>query len=638
MQRDDARWKVLSRRALLLAGGQAGLALLLVGRMYKLQILEAARYQLLSEKNSISLRLLAPPRGRILDRSGIALADNRHEYRIVIVAEGIRNIRATLSALGRLITLDGADRRRIRRRLGRVHSFIPVLVRANLRWDKMARIEVAMPELPGVSIEQGLVRSYPLGPAAAHVVGYVGAVAERDLDGDPLLQLPGFRIGKSGIEKAQEARLIGRAGTQELEINAYGRIVRNLRRTPPKSGEDIVTTLNGPLQDFTFRRCSEEPSVASVVLDAASGGVLALVSVPSFDPDAFSTNVTRAMWRALSTDSRHPLLDKVLGGLYPPGSTFKPTVAVAALAARAITPETEFFCPGYLRLGQAVFHCWKRSGHGTLRLHDAIKESCDVYFYHTAMRAGIDQIAATARRFGYDHPTGLGLPGENGGLIPTPPWQLAMRGVRWEPGETLITGIGQGAVLVTPLQIAVMVARLVTGRLVVPRLIKRVAGRDGADNSPDFPPLGIDPKILGIVVDAMDAVVNEPGGTGYALRIPNPAFAMGGKTGTAQVHRISEFEREHGVLTGSKVPWQDRDHALFVGFAPIGAPRYVCAAVVEHGGVSGGEGAQAAGPIVRDVLLELQRRATYAPTPPGGLAAGSPGWGVRPHRGERVKG
>ena len=623
LKREALRDRLTTRRALLVAGAEGALFLLLAGRMYQLQILDRGRYRLLAEKNRISLRLIAPPRGRILDHSGVPLADNRQNYRVVIIAEEAGNVPETLAMIGKVVTLDAADRRRVLSDIRRVRSFIPVLVRDDLSWDEMARVEVAAPELAGVSVEEGLIRHYPLGQSAAHVLGYVGAVSKDELDGDPVLELPDFRIGKTGIEKLEEIALRGKAGTKEIEVNAYGRVVRDLARFPPHPGEDVVTTLDAALQKFTFERASEEPSVASVVLDAVTGGVLALASVPSFDPEIFSSTLSPALWRQLSTDPKHPLSDKVIAGVYPPGSTFKPAVAVGALAAGAITPDTEFFCPGFLRLGKAIFHCWKRGGHGLLRLHDAIKESCDVYFYHVAMRLGIERMAAMARRFGYGSLSGLGLAGERAGLVPTPQWQMAKRDTRWEPGETLITGIGQGAVGVTPLQIAVMVARLVTGKKVVPRLVRAV-GEKGRETPPDFPPFAVDPKILAFVTEAMVAVVNEPHGTGYALRIADPQFAMGGKSGTAQVHRITAYERAHDALTGKRVPWSERDHALFVGFAPVGAPRFVCATIVEHGGTAGGEGAAVAGPIVRDVLLEAQKHGPLpsvpvAERPPDGL-------------------
>jgi penicillin-binding protein 2 len=602
--------KLITRRAALLAGGQAAVALVVAGRLYQLQVLDRDRYALLSDENRISLRLLAPPRGRILDRFGIALADNRHDYRVVVVPEQTPDLAATLAALARLIEIGEADRRRVLREARRQHAFIPIEVRANLSWDEMARVAVATPELAGVGVEQGLIRHYPMGPIAAHTVGYVGAVSEKELTGDPLLELPDFRIGKSGVEKSQDARLRGGAGTKEVEVNALGRVVREIARRPGKPGQEVVLGIDAAMQDFVMRRIASEPSVSCVVLDALSGEVLALASSPSFDPTLFSTGLSEAAWQELSTDPRHPLIDKAIAGVYPPGSTFKPTVALAALDAGAITPSTAITCPGYLQLGDAVFHCWKKGGHGTLHVHDAIKESCDVFFYETARRTGIDRIAATARRIGFGAPLGIDLPGEGGGLVPTRQWKRAHTGVRWQPGETLITGIGQGFVLITPLQLATMAARLVSGRAVVPRVVRRhgLMPPGGDRQLPSFAPLGVGPENIALVVSAMDAVVNEPHGTAYHARIKDPALAMGGKTGTSQVHRITDYQREHGILTGAAVPWKDRDHALFVGFAPVDAPRYVCAAVVEHGGTQGGEGGAVAAPICRDVLIAVQQR------------------------------
>ena len=618
MPRETQRDKLLTRRAALLGGGQLALAAVLVARMYQLQVLDKARYTLLSDENRINLRLLAPPRGRILDRFGVALADNKHNFRVVVVPEQTSDLDATLVALGSLIGLDADDRRRLEREARQHHSFVPLEVRANLSWDEMAKIEVAIPELAGVAIEQGLIRNYPYGQTASHPLGYVAKASEREVDGNPLLELPDFRIGKSGVEKARDLVLRGSAGTSEIEVNAYGRVIRELARQPGQPGEDVTVALDMTMQNFTMQRCATEPSVSCVLLDAPTGDVLALASSPSYDPMLFSQGLSEAAWQELANDPRKPLTDKAIAGMYPPGSTFKPTVALAALAVGAITPETEITCPGFIRLGNAVFHCWKHGGHGTLRLHDAIKESCDVFFYETARRTGIDNIAPMAHRFGYGAPLGLDIPGERGGLIPTREWKLATLGVPWQHGETLITGIGQGFVLVTPLQLATMAARLVTGRAVVPHIVREngrmPAGGDPAP--PDFAPLGVSPENIAIVIAAMVSVVNEPRGTAYHARIKDPAFAMGGKTGTSQVHRITAAEREHGVLTGARVPWKDRDHALFVGFAPIDAPRYVAAAVVEHGGTQGGEGGAVAAPIVADVLLEVQKRDPARRLPP----------------------
>jgi len=610
MRREALRQRLFTRRAAVLAGGQALLLAAISGRMYQLQITESERYAVLADENRISLRLLAPLRARILDRFGIALAENRQNYHLVVVPEQAGDIIATLDALGTLIEVGETDRRRVLREIRRKHPFVPVVVRANLSWDEMARVEVAIPELPGVSIDQGVTRHYPFGETAAHVVGYVAAVSEQELDGDPLLELPDFRIGKSGVEKSHDLELRGTAGTSQVEVNAVGRVVRELTRVAGKPGQDAVTSLDMVMQEFVTRRCSAEQSVAFVLLDAVTGDVLALVSSPSFDPVPFSMGLTSAMWQELSNDPRKPLSNKAIAGAYPPGSTFKPVVAAAALTSGVLTPETSFTCPGYLKFGNVTFHCWRHGGHGTLRLRDAIKKSCDVFFYETARRVGIDRLAAMARRFGFGGLLGIDIPGERPGLIPSREWKLATGGSIWSQGETLIAGIGQGAVLATPLQLATMVARLVTGRAVSPRLV-RAEGlmQRGVDlASRDFPSLDLHARTLALVLDGMNAVVNEQGGTAYGARIQEAGFAMGGKSGTSQVRHISDYERVRGVRKARQIPWKQRDHALFVAFAPVGAPRYVCATVVEHGGSSGGGGSAVAAPICRDVLLEVQRR------------------------------
>jgi penicillin-binding protein 2 len=625
--RETQRHKLLSRRAAVLAGGQAMLAVVLAGRMYQLQVLQKDRYTVLADENRINLRLLAPPRGRIVDRFGITLADNRQNYRLVVVPEQTGNLEATLAALASLIEIGEADRRRVLRDARRRHSFVPLVVRANLSWAELARIEVAVPELAGVAIEQGMLRYYPYGAIAAHVLGYVAAVSEKELNGDPLLELPDFRIGKSGIEKSQDERLRGRGGTSEVEVNAFGRVVREIARYPGQPGQDVVLGLDAAMQDFVMKRCAIEPSIACVLLDALTGDVLALVSSPSFDPMLFSTGLSQALWQELSNDPRNPLTDKAIAGVYPPGSTFKPVVALAALEAGVVTPDTAVSCPGYLELGDATFHCWQKNGHGTLHLRDAIKKSCDVFFYETARRTGIDRIAAMARRLGFGAPLGLDIPGERGGLIPSRDWKLATTGTAWQQGETLIAGIGQGSVLATPLQLATMAARLVTARAVVPHLVRAARLAPGGDQRPAaFPPLGLNPRHLALVLDGMGAVVNEPGGTAYAARIKEPGLEMGGKSGTSQVRRITQYEREHGIRKATDVPWKERDHALFVAFAPVGAPRYACAVVVEHGGESGGGGSAVAAPICRDVLIEAQRRdpARRVPPPPDAVVPGPP--------------
>jgi penicillin-binding protein 2 len=614
MRREKVRSQLLTRRAILLAGGKLALLGTLAGRLYYLQVMQADRYAMQAEENRISIRLLAPPRGRIIDRFGVPLAVNRPTYRGVLVAEQSGDITATLDAVGTLVPLTDVDRRRVVRDIRNKHSFVPVVIRENLTWEEMARIEVNTLELPGVSIEQALKRYYPFGEALSHAVGYVAAVSENELNGDdPLLELPDFRIGKSGIEKAHDLELRGTAGTSQVEVNAFGRVVRELAREEGMAGQDIALGIDMALQDLAVTRCTAQGSASCVLLDAWTGEILVLASTPGFDPSAFAAGLTPAMWQKLVGDPLNPLNDKAIGGIYAPGSTFKPLVALAGLEAGLLTADTEFYCPGTFQLGNSTFHCWKKGGHGTLSLRRAIPESCDVFFYHTADLLGIDRIAAMANRFGLGVKLDVDIPGEKVGIIPTRAWKLATTGVAWQRGETISCGIGQSFVSVTPLQLAVYAARLATGRALVPRLARKQGVMtptsvlpSGID--PDFAPMGVQQAHLDLIRDGMYAVVNQPHGTAYSARIQDPAMAMAGKTGTAQVHHYSEAEREHGHLTGQRVPWKDRDHALFIGFAPASAPRYVCVAVVEHGGATGGEGGAVAAPICRDVLLEAQKR------------------------------
>jgi penicillin-binding protein 2 len=420
MRREAQRQRLFSRRAALLAGAQAAVFAGLAVRMYQLQILESARYEVLADENRLSLRLLVPLRGRILDRFGIPLADNQQNYRLVIVAEQAGDVAATLDAVGSSIEVSETERRRVLREIQRRHFFVPVVIRANLSWEEMARVEVAIPELPGISIDQGVTRHYPFGETAAHVVGYVASVSEQELDGDPVLELPDARIGKSGVEKSHDAALRGSAGTSQVEVNAFGRVVRELARAVGKPGQDVVTTLDLAMQEFVTRRCRAEQSVATVLLDALNGDVLALVSSPSFDPVPFAAGLAAAMWQELADDPRKPLINKVIAGVYPPGSTFKLVVATAALGSGVLTPETSVTCPGYLQVGNATFHCWRHGGHGTLRLRDAIKRSCDVFFYETARRVGIDRLAAMAHRFGFGSVLGIDIPGGTARPHPNP--------------------------------------------------------------------------------------------------------------------------------------------------------------------------------------------------------------------------
>ena len=615
---DQLRYKSFTRRGLLLGGGQALLVSALAGRMYYLQVIESDRYRTLAEDNRINLRLLAPPRGRILDRFGVPLAVNVQNYRVVLVREQIPDLDATLTALSQVIELTDLDRDRVLHEAKTKRAFVPIQVRGHLTWEQVSQIEVNAPDLPGVSIEVGDTRFYPAGEAITQALGYVAAVSEEELTGDPLLELPDFRIGKHGIEREHDLALRGAAGTSQVEVNAVGRIIRELpsRRQDAVPGREAILTIDAGLQRFTHGLLAKEKSASAVVLGIEKGEVLALASAPSFDANDFSLGISSAQWSKLINDPLSPLTNKATAGLYSPGSTFKMIVALAALEAGIKTSEMAF-CTGMLKLGNAKFHCWKRPGHGWLDMRGGIKQSCDIYFYELSKQVGIERMADMAARFGIGIETGIDLPGERAGVMPTKAWKEANIGEPWQLGESLVAAIGQGFILATPLQLAVMSARIASGKAVVPRLTRGFRPSDSEGpvepvEAADFAPLDVSKSHLAFIREAMDAVVNEPKGTAHYRRITEDGWEMAGKTGTSQVRRITKAEREAGVKKNEDLPWRFRDHALFVSFAPVHKPRYACAVVVEHGG----GGSKAAAPIARDILIEAQRR---DPLTAGGL-------------------
>ncbi|MDP6817574.1 MAG: penicillin-binding protein 2 [Alphaproteobacteria bacterium] len=606
MQGETGRAKLFTRRAVILGGAQTLLLAGLAGRMYQLQVLESDRYKTLADDNRINMQLLPPPRGRIFDRFGQPLAVNQLNYRLVIVPEQAGDLERSLDGLGVLIPIEARERERILREAQRKRKFVPITVRENLTWEEVSRIEVNAPDLPGTMIDVGQTRHYLAGEEAAHIIGYVGAVSEKELEGDPVLALPGFRIGKNGAEKIFETALRGKAGSRQVEVNAYGRIIRELRRNEGQPGDDHILTIDMGLQEYTNARISHE-SAAAVVVDVHSGEVLALVSSPSFNPNSFTTGISQTEWNALMANPRFPLTNKAISGQYSPGSTFKMMVALTALDGGIVNPSQEVFCPGHMELGNRRFHCWKRGGHGRMNMNSGITQSCDVYFYEVSKRVGVDAIAKMARRFGMGEKSGIELPSERKGLVPTRDWKLAVHGVPWQKGETLIIGIGQGFLLTTPLQLAVMTARIANGGIAVrPKLVRETqrVGRRLPDSREPFPSMGLSAVHLAIVQKGMSDVTNSLRGTAYRARIEEPGMAMAGKTGSVQVKRITKAERERGVRKNEDREWKDRDHALFVGYAPVDSPRYAVSVVVEHGG----GGSKAAAPIARDILREVQRR------------------------------
>ena len=596
----DASARLVSRRGIVLGGAQllfmGGLAL----RMRQMQVEEADAYRLLAEENRVNIRLLPPARGVIFDRNGVAIADNSQNYRIIIVREDAGDVDEVVRRLKRIIPLDEDDLTRSLRELDRRSPFVPVTLADRLTWEDFARVAANAPALPGITPEVGLSRQYPMAEDFAHIVGYVGPVSDYDLsridDPDPLLQIPKFQIGKVGVETKLEDRLRGKAGTRRIEINAAGRVMRELDRDPGIPGVDLQLTTDWRLQNYAQARLAGE-SAAAVVMDVETGDLLAMASAPAFDPNKFVRGISTKDYSELTENNYRPLANKTVQGLYPPGSTFKMMTGLAALKAGVIGPEETVWCPGFMQLGRRRFHCWKRGGHGHVNYDKALVQSCDVYFYEAAKRVGIDPMAEVCTEFGLGSRFDLPMSAVAEGIVPSTQWKAQVRGETWRPGDTLNASIGQGYVLASPLQLAVMTARIATGRKVVPRLLKSVDGTETLIAEQDS--VGIPTSILQATRRAMYRVSNSDRGTARRSRIVEAEFEMAGKTGTSQVRNITAAERAAGVFRNEDLPWERRDHGLFVCYAPYDKPKYAVSVVVEHGG----GGSSAAAPPARDILL-----------------------------------
>ena len=599
----------ITRRGLILGGLQVGFAGVLVWRMRNMQIEEADQFRLLAEENRINIRVIPPARGEIFDRNGQVIAENEPSYRITLVREDADDVDAVIARLGKLVRLEEAQIERAKREMARSRPFLPVTIADRVSWEEISRVAVNAPALGGIQTEVGLSRRYPLGHDFAHVVGYVGPVSERDLaryaDPPALLRIPRFQVGKVGVESNVEDRLRGIEGAKRVEVNAAGRVMRELDRREGQAGDNVQVTLDANLQNYVQARLGDE-SASCVVIDCASGDLLAIASSPSYDPNKFVRGISAADYGIYRDNNRRPLASKAVQDAYPPGSTFKMVTALAAMEAGIIGPEDTVRCNGHMEVSDRKFHCWKRAGHGNMDLESSLRESCDVYYYDLALKVGIEKIAEMGRRLGLADAHDVPMSAVSDGLMPDKDWKLRARGQEWVLGDTVNASIGQGFVLSSPLQLAVMTARLATGRSVEPRLIKTVDGVETPERGGES--LGINENHLRMVRRAMFSVSNNRRGTAYGSRIIAEGMRMAGKTGTSQVRNITAEERARGVIRNEDLPWERRDHALFVNFAPVEAPKIAVSVVVEHGG----GGSQAAAPIARDVTLQ----ALYGEDPP----------------------
>lgn len=579
----------------MLAGGQGLVLTALGGRLYYLSIVQGEKYKLRAEKNRVALRLIAPERGEIFDRKRRKLATNRPDFRVFMIPEQAEEIAATLEKIGRVVRLDERRIARLERQIKRQRKFVPITVAQGLDWRTFAKVNVAVPDLPGVVTDAGLSRFYPDGEQIAHLIGYLASPGEAEVAANPLYQLPGFKVGRQGLERRYEDRLRGAAGTRRVEVNAVGREIREL---PPRQeampGSDLQLTLDAELQKFVMQQLGEE-AAGAVVMNAKTGEILSLASAPTFDPNEFTRGISQENWNALLKDPRKPLINKAVSGQYPPGSTVKPIIALAALEQGIVTEQTEHYCNGQHRFGNRTFRCWKRGGHGKLDLKGAISNSCDVYFYQIAGELDIEHMAEMLRRFGLGQNYDLGIDGEKAGLVPDRAWKRAAFNQPWHGGETLNVSIGQGALLATPLQLALMTARLASGNHMEPSLVSEDLETDAPDTA--FSKMEVNPLHMRIVRRGMEMVM-EAGGTAHDYRRSKNAPKQAGKTGTAQVRRISEAEHQEGVRDNDELPWASRDHALFIGYAPVEDPQVAVSILVQHGG----GGSSTAAPLARAIM------------------------------------
>lgn len=575
-----------TRRALVVGGAQAAVGVALAARMAYISVVDNDRYVLESESNRVNLTLVPPRRGWIVDRHGKALANNRVSLRIDIIPDRLHNKAFVLGQLRTLLRLDGDTMDRINRDLNAASGFQPVAVAEDMTEAEYASILVRLPEMPGIAPQRGFARNYPTGAAVGHLIGYVGApnAEEYQKAKDPLYITPGYKIGKDGLEKYFQPMLKGEPGARRVEVTAGGRVVRDLDTQPDVQGKTVHLTIDADLQDYAARRMGRE-SGAIVVIDCLTGDILSFISMPSFDPNSFSDGISNSEYSWLRADDHQPLINKATRGLYPPGSTLKPMAAIAAVQ-HGVDPSERHTCIGGYRLGNRFFRCL--GTHGSVDMPTAIEKSCNSYFYWLAHRLGYDAMAPTAKLLGLGEEFQLAGSNQRYGTIPDSAWKMRRYDQKWSASDSLNAVIGQGYVSVNPLQLAVMAARIASGRRLYPRLINRAFRNE---------PLPFSAEALAVARAGMDRVVNGAG-TAVRSRLPLDGITMGGKTGTAQVRGLASGSR------GQSGAWKYRDHGLFVCFAPVENPRYAASVVIEHGM----GGSRAAAPIAKDIFTFLYDR------------------------------
>lgn len=587
---NETKQQLFTRRAMLMMGAMTLPFTVMLGRIVGLQWFAGHKYKKLAEDNRISLRPVLAPRGRLLDRNQQIAAYNEKAFRLLIIPEQKEHLATTFKRLEKLIGLTANEQKKALDKLRTAPSYIPIVVRANLNYEELVKVQVNLPDLPGIDVDEGLIRHYPQQTVSAHILGYVGPPTREQAEKsqDPFYKNPDAQLGKEGIEKMADLKLRGATGRRELEVNAYGRAVREVAYNPPVNGKDIQLSIDINLQQMAYDLLGEH--VGSVVaIDTITGELLVALSKPAYNGNEFAGGVPTDIWKKLMADPYKPLLNRITQGIYAPGSTYKALVALAALEEGWMRPNETVYCPGSMVLGNRRFHCWKFEGHGTIDMHQGLVKSCDVYYYQLAKQMDPDVLARYAHMFGLGHRTGLGLP-EQPGLIPTREIKRKRQREPWVGGDSLITAIGQGLNLATPLQLAVMSARLASGAAVVPTLFQ-------PESPPIFDVLPVKRSHLEFIHKCMFDTVE--GGTAFGAR--RIGIPLGGKTGTSQV-----ISKNHGdVKSYSGIVREERPHALFVGFGPIPNPRVAISVVIEHGGFGGAVAAPIGTKVMEAALKSL---------------------------------
>ena len=609
--------RLITRRMFILSSLKIAVFIGIICRLFYLQISENIKWRSLSDKNRLREWKIPPRRGIIEDYFGEKIAKNSQVFQLHMIPEDVPNLEELFFRLSKIIDFNERKKSNLIKRLKKRKPWEPIIISNNLSWSEFSRLNLFLHETPGIKPVVSIARKYIEDGSFSHIIGYVSAVSVKDLENSALLRkinIPGLKTGKNGLEKSLNEDMIGKPGLQRFEVNAYGKRIKELKFVEGTAGKNYRTTLDIDVQKFTSELLKDK-SGSICVMDIYTGDIIAMVSSPTFDANKFVHGIDTKDWQDLINDDKKPLINKSIAGLYPPGSTIKPLVALSALENDVISPNTTTECKGVIELYGHTYHCWKEKGHGFLRLREGIKQSCDIYFYEVARRLGVDRLAETANKFGLGNKVFDILDEERTGLVPSTKWKLKNIGRGWLLGETLLAGIGQGYFQVTPIQLCLMTAQLANGGYKIkPKIIyNEQALQSTTDASREqFGQLYRNQENVKFVLDAQFGATNEPMGTSYRSRHVKPEYIFAGKTGTSQTRSITEEERELKIKQ-KDLPYKRRDHALFTAFAPYKNPRYAFSVVIEHGGAGSSAAAPLAKKVIKKVLDRQQLRTKYQP-------------------------